>query len=451
MPESVSDKLLKGPLGPAILRPWFDRVGLWGVSKWYFPLSRAWAAALESNGDVDHWLSLLGGSGRPRKVVETALRRTQAAAAAHREADATWEAVFFGAEGGDAAERAWAERRRLGRAHDFMGARSYFSPLQMLRAFPPVRLEIPDPAEVRAGQGERLANPEAAWPLPAMSRMTLSDAFDGAPFDTRFLRFDSPVLGDPVTARVLTPTGAEDPPTLIMLHGVAMETEFWKGLAQSTLQVAGQGVRLVLPEGPWHGRRRLPGWYGGEPVLGQGPLGLMELFEAWVAEVSLVIRWARASSRGPIAVGGVSLGALTTQILGSAPALWPAEAQPDALFLIATTGDLAAVAEHGSLVTALGLPPKLEAAGWTDPEVDRWLPLLEPAAKPLMAPENVVMSLGSADDLTPYRGGLDLARRWAVPEENVFKRERGHFSVSLGLLEDPRPLARLREILARLV
>ena len=184
--------------------------------------------------------------------------------------------------------------------------------------------------------------------------------------------------------------------------------------------------------------------------MGRGPLGLIELFESWVAEVSLLIRWARATSRGPVAVGGISLGALTAQIFGSLDAGWPEDLRPDALLLVATTGDLAAVAEHGSLIKALKLPPKLLAAGWNDAEIERWLPLLTPGAKPQTAPGNVVISLGSTDNLTPYAGGLALARRWAVPEENVFRRTGGHFSVSLSLLQDPRPLDRLAAILARL-
>ena len=37
--------ILKGPLGRLILRPWFDRLALWLIVRWYLPLSRGWAGA----------------------------------------------------------------------------------------------------------------------------------------------------------------------------------------------------------------------------------------------------------------------------------------------------------------------------------------------------------------------------------------------------------------------
>ncbi|NIV50130.1 MAG: hypothetical protein GWN46_26755, partial [Gammaproteobacteria bacterium] len=35
-----------------ILRPAFDRLAVPAIARLYFPLSRAWAAALEAEGDV---------------------------------------------------------------------------------------------------------------------------------------------------------------------------------------------------------------------------------------------------------------------------------------------------------------------------------------------------------------------------------------------------------------
>jgi hypothetical protein len=51
------------------------------------------------------------------------------------------------------------------------------------------------------------------------------------------------------------------------------------------------------------------------------------------------------------------------------------------------------------------------------------------------------------DDLTPYAGGLALARQWGLPAENLFLRHQGHFSVVIGLAPDPAPLHRLDTLL----
>jgi hypothetical protein len=268
-----------------------------------------------------------------------------------------------------------------------------------------------------------------------------------------WLRFPSPGLpGDTAWAQVFEPEGAVNPPTLISLHGICVESEHWGPAVDAidiTPALTRKGLRVIRPEGPWHGRRRMPGCFGGEPAMAQGPLGFLKAFAAWGAEVAVVIDWARRRNRGsaPIALGGVSLGALTSQLIAVAARDWPAELRPDALILIACSENLKDVAFNGSLAALVGLPARLQAQGWTDADVERYLPLMEPRGEPVMPPEKIVMALGEADDLTPFEGGLALARRWQVPPANLFLRRQGHFSVAFDLARRPQPLDRLAEIL----
>ena len=91
----------------------------------------------------------------------------------------------------------------------------------------------------------------------------------------------------------------------------------------------------------------------------------------------------------------------------------------------------------------------MSSAGWSQAELARWMPLMEPHGAPVMGPENIVVQLGQADDLTPYEGGLSLVQRWRVPEANVFHRRRqGHYSTNLGLYRDRSALERLVSIMA---
>lgn len=99
-----------------------------------------------------------------------------------------------------------------------------------------------------------------------------------------------------------------------------METEFTGSGRNPLGALVKAGVRVIRPEGPWHGRRRLSGTYGGEPVLARGPGGLLDYFHAHVIELGRLVAWARATRGGPVAIGGVSLGALTAQLA----ALWRA-------------------------------------------------------------------------------------------------------------------------------
>lgn len=44
--------LFGSPLGGLLARPWVDPVGLYGLRRWYLPLSRLWAAANLAGMDV---------------------------------------------------------------------------------------------------------------------------------------------------------------------------------------------------------------------------------------------------------------------------------------------------------------------------------------------------------------------------------------------------------------
>jgi hypothetical protein len=442
--------VLSGAIGNLLLRPWFDAVALPGIVRWYFPLSRAWAAATVSELDVDRFRAELPAAAVPGRLAAAALRSLAPRQHAYRAEAAAWEQIFFGARDHSASQLVAAERSRESAAHAFMAARSAFLPLHLRRAFPPVKWMSSIEGEVEARHGERLRDPSLAFPAPALPEMSLSNRVPSLDGYVRWLRYPVEVAGAPDTAwaRVIEPeTVAADSPTLIFLHGVGVETEFWKADLGRVDSLVSAGIRVIRPEAPFHGRRRRVGWFGGEPVLAYGLLGMLDLFLAWVGEVARLVAWARATSRGPVAIGGVSLGALTSQLVATVARHWPASMQPDALMLVGTTCDVVDAAMTGGLGRALGVVERLASQSWTPTTLRRWAPLLEPQTAPVMPPESIVMVIGTSDCVTPFDGGMALAQRWNLPAENLFKRRQGHFSVALGLEHDPAPLDRLVAIL----
>jgi len=441
-------RLLQSALGDLVLRPWFDWVALNSVARGYFPLSRAWAAALASGGDLARFRAELGIADLPRTLTQPALALVQNRRASYQTAVRDWQSAFFAAADPGEAALVEAERQRQEAAHQMMLTRFAFLPLR--GRLPAVRWEVASPREAAADHDARLATPEAAYPAAAQPEIAVSRPVLSAYGREYWLRYPAPLAGDTAWARVVEPEHVANPPTLVFLHGIAMENEMWRGSADMASELALQGIRVIKPEGPWHGRRRLEGWYGGEPAIGLGPKGFLDLFHYWIAEVSVLVAWAKAQGGAAVALGGVSLGALNAQRAAVAANYWPARCRPDALILVATSGAVMGVAHSGSLANAVNLAPQIEAAGWSADELRRWLPLLEPQEAPAMAAGRIVMVLGHADDVTPSAGGKALARRWQVPAANIFARHQGHFSVSLGILRDRAPLERLKEIFARL-
>ena len=163
-----------------------------------------------------------------------------------------------------------------------------------------------------------------------------------------------------------------------------------------------------------------------------------------------MVAWCRARLGGPVALSGLSLGALAGQWMAVAARSWPADARPDLLFLMVTSGAVVDLAARSSLARALGIPRRIERAGWDEAALDRLAGRIAPTEAPVMGADRVVMLLGRHDDLTPFEGGLDLARRWGLPPENLFLWPYGHFSAPLRLSRDPAPLRRLVALFDRL-
>ena len=444
--------------GKLLLRPWYDWVGVRAVVNWYFPLSRAWAAALEADGDLQIFNSLLDRRFANSKWLSSALGECGRADRAYQAAQQNWEVLFFG--GGEVSEAqlvaAEVERQRTSKTR--MLCRKAFLPWRF--RLPKLRWSVPIPETVSQRHETRLQRSDAAFEVPDDTAFeasrTVGGNWDGAsPYRQHWLRFPSlsaGIAGTPdessAWAKVYEPEGGADgAPCLIFLHGIGMETDLWGEMTDPVNMLTRNGVRVIRPEAPWHGHRRAKGFFGGEPAIAQGPLGFIDLFHASVREVAQIIEWARRTGASQVAVGGLSLGALTAQIVATQARNWPQAQRPDDLLLVTTSEDMLDIALRGSMARLLEMPRRFAEAGWSEAELGRWTPLLEPHGDPVMESERIVVLLGKADDLTPVKGGESLLRRWQVPSDNIFRRNQGHFSASLGLYRDGAALDRLTAIM----
>ena len=447
LPDQTPNVLFTGFAGGALLRPWFDSLALHLVAKWYLPLSRGWAAAVGSKGSYDQFREEVGPAadqlGQARSLLVEMFDRRRL----YNDLKASWEEDFFGETAPERERLLSRELERVRQANGFMAMRRSFLPIR--KALPVAKWDIASPAAVTERQAERLADSKRAFAAPGPVPVAESHAVPGPRGPEFWIRMPSPsaVTGDTAWARVQTPRKGPVRGVLILLHGIGLEPEMWRSMAAPAASLIDQGICLVSPEGPWHGRRCPEGEYGGERILARGPLGFLDLFEGWVAECALWTGWARERFGAPVALGGVSLGALTAQLAVSAAADWPEAQRPDASLLITTTGDMPATAFEGSLARETSFKDRCVSAGWDRDALASFEALLQPGDNPNLSPDRIVMVLGDADTVTPYPGGKALAKKWDVPNENLFVSHRGHFSAALGVCRDTGPLARLRAAL----
>jgi len=276
-------------------------------------------------------------------LAERAVAEVDGLRRAHDEASAKWGELLFGDGRADSGALARAEALRLGPAHALMAARWYCVPLHIRRRGPAVAFAVPSYEAVAARHGARLAAPGRAFVLPSPPPGPIARSFG---YETAFgrvswLRMAAPVPlveGDTVLARVYEP--AHPWTTVILAHGVGIESEIWRGLAEPPRALVEAGCRVIQPVAPWHGHRALDGCYGGEPIFAGGPMALLDFLHAAVLELGLLMSWARSLGDGPVALGGVSLGALTVQRLATAAHHWPRAMVPDALLLVTASASI---------------------------------------------------------------------------------------------------------------
>jgi hypothetical protein len=448
------DVLFRSPLGALLARPWVDQAGLFGLKRWYFPLSRLWAAANAAGDDTARFRDEIGApvAAWPAPYLRSVLARNADRKATAEAARSAWEAALFGEASGDCL---MLDRRRRAAATRHLATRASFYPLLFPTRPPSARWEIDRPADVERALGPALAHPDSLYDgavevgAVAASRPSMNDGLR-----EYWLRVPTPAArlhrrpgSETLYARVIEPA---DPagPTLIFGSGLCLEFELLTVSRGPATRLAELGWRVVEPISPYHGLRAMPGRYGGEPFFAAGPTSSVDLVAGQTIESALLIAWCRRHFGGKVALAGISMTSFVAQQAASRCHLWPAEARPDGVMLISHSGRIEDVTFGGALAVTLGLDRALARAGWSRQALARLSELIDPTAEPAIAPASIVSVLGETDRWLPYDDGLAVTQRWWLPDANVFRYPLGHLGMPVQLTRDAAPFERLRQVLA---
>jgi hypothetical protein len=438
-------QLLASPVGGLLDARWFERLKRRALRR-DFAVQRARAAADVAVGVApDAYLREVDAPPAPHLSdrIEAALaryapRRDAALDATERWADVVWD------PSSTVAERLDAERERRRAEHRRRDAADCFGFLVDDHLVSPVAYDVPDPETVLTTRRADLASPATVYDVPERPpRVERSDWLPGPGTVEYWLRFPSPspfVEGDAVARVYEPPDPADDLPTLVYYGGLGMANDcvdYWPEEVSLGRSLASRGVRVVLPDAPWHARREPVGRFSGEAYLARAPESTFELYAAAAVEAGVFVQWARGenapasgSDPPPVILGGISLGGIVTMHVAGRCGGWPAVARPDAVVPVAATGDVDAVLVEGGLTPTLDLDDALGAAGWY-PRLHELGPLLNPPDACGLDPERVFPVYGTRDDLVPARTLTPTLDAWGVPAENRTAWETGHFGVLL--------------------
>jgi len=447
-------RFMRSPLAALVTRPWLDAVVLAAGRRYIFPLSRLWAMAREAEGDLDRFITALGiNSLKPRllRKLSTALDIFEHCRLKASMTEQLWQDYLFGSGDVQLERLLIAEQMRLDTRTAYNMTRRHFTAFRHLLTTS-VKMTPTTPAQVTGRFGAKGEHLAALFQLPSSFPTVECSRRIPVPRGEDFwIRFPSPstAMNDIVYARVHEPPGVSNPPTLIFGHGMCVEFDHYHNLIDEVAGLVGQGIRVIRPEAPWHGRRVLPGHFGGEQLLSTAPAGMFDYVSAQHKEWAVIIDWCRQTSSGPVAIGGASLGAQTAKSIAMRATDWPQALRPDALFVVIHSSHIAEAVLDGALSDIWNLSGALREVGWSRELAREWLLRLDPMQQPCMPAERVVSVTGTHDVVTRQAWANHQLDYWQVPQGNRFSYRRGHFSVPLGMIRDPRPLVRLREVLAQ--
>lgn len=435
-------RILTSPVGRLLETQTVERLSLRGLRR-QFAIGRARAAADVSLGHGPAaFLEAVGTPPAPHlhERIEHALAEYATRREAFDEANERWEAAFWGPDDVDADKLVAIERERREAADHRAQPTGLFRFLDTEHLLPPVKYDVPTPDETHHQWDGYLTNPERLYGfdggLPAVER---SRVVRGPGTTEYFLRFDSPSpYFETATARVYEPSeGGENLPTLVFNHGLGMMNDtmaYWPPEAALARPLAGEGYRVVLPDAPWHGRRETAGYYSGEPYLAKGPVGMFHLFSAASLENGVLVDWARGEGAPTVAVGGLSLGGITTLHVVGHCGSWPESTRPDLAFPVGAPGVIDETIVRSRLLELLDTDDALRAAGWTPARLGEFGSLLNPPTTCGIDPARVVCFTGSRDEVAPSDTTRWLLDSWGVPAGNRVEWDVRHMGVLMQML-----------------
>jgi hypothetical protein len=445
-------KMLRSPLSVPLARPWLDRLALAAARRYFFPVSRLWAMAREAEGELDHLLAGLPVERfGPRQIeqVKEALDVFEHARLKAFMTEQLWQDYLFGNAEAHPTRVKLAEEMRIDTRSAYNLTRTRFSPLRRFLNTS-VKMNPTTPEQVLEKFGEDGRDIDSHFELPAtMPRVELSRRLPVPGGTDYWIRFPSPssAMNDTVYARVREPSGVKNPATLIFGHGMCVEFDHYHNLVDEVAGLTQLGIRVVRPEAPWHGRRVLPGNFGGEQLLSTAPIGMFDFVAAQHQEWAVLIDWCRHSSGGPVAVGGSSLGAQTAKSIAMRASGWPQHLQPDAMLALIHCSHIAEAVLEGALSDIWQLSGSLREAGWDRELASQWLRRIDPMQQPCMPAENIISVTGSHDTVTRPEWADRQLDYWQVPATNRFRYRRGHFTVPLGMIRENQPLLSFKRVL----
>jgi dienelactone hydrolase len=183
--------------------------------------------------------------------------------------------------------------------------------LEDLAAYEGIPLETLFPAPVEVPDVRR----RRRWWLPGLASEDLVFPSPHEPLEPRFARryFDEYAENHTVFARRVRPTGVEQRPRLLYLHGYMQPETYLEEFAVLAGMALFLDVEVIQLQPPYHGRRRpRRSRFDGEYYWTADVVRSFEALRQTLLDARALLTWLLAQDDRPVGVAGISLGGTLT-------------------------------------------------------------------------------------------------------------------------------------------
>ena len=441
--NKLMHKFLFTPYVRLIARPYLDKLVLAISKKYFFPTSYIWSLINKSHYDYEKFTQIIIDNCNcdinEHKILNI-MNKVEKRSLKADLAKENWNEYFFGSKKANNIKLQTVEEQRLRYTDSFFQSRFLLSFTIKNLDLKKIKMSIKTEEEVQKVYKQPSSQSDSLKIDSDYPEVEVSKKIDEALYTKFWIKFKSPSskVSEYAYAIVNEPKGVKNPPTLIFGHGIFVEFDHWKTMIDETVELVKNGIRVIRPESPWHGRRVEDKKFGGFDFLDEAPLSYIKFYEAAVNEWHIMSRWAKERGCSKLAFGGSSLGAQTAQLVSLKSKSWEKEYRPEVLFLLTHCSNLSKSAEP--LFKMWGINERLAKNHWNQEKLEKWAQLIEPIGDMPISSDNIISILGKTDIITPFAEGVKLLDDWKVPQSNRFYWDMGHFGVPLMLLINKEPI-----------
>ena len=410
-------------------------------------LKRVGAFARQHSGSFKDFLDSLGIEFNPKKQkrLENSFVKYNKTLADYKLCQDVWDRIFFKSQttacsNGDLIK---IEKKRIRLSEQILQPFEVFAQLSMEEKIPFLRFDTDSLEEFFLNWSKEISDPDKLYDaLVKKTQVEESKRMSISGNNVYYIKYRSPAssMFDYVYAKIFEPSNVQSYKTIIISTGWSTandQEELWQGFDKLCEKIAAGGVRAVLMESPWQGRRTPLGFYSGEQLLSNVPSSLMQLLSSQALEIASAIEWARSQkSSRKIVLVGLSMGAyVAVQLVGKCK-LWDFAYWPDSVVFSEITSLVERTLVGTKFTKRIGLTPALEQMKWTKESLMGIRQMFDPPLKPSLPSSNIYTFIANKDTLGFQNYTTKLASKWRIPNENIIKTNTNHINLTEKLLKD---------------